>query len=161
MSAAGGSLLSLPASVCSWPDLPICSYASIILEFKRSFFLPGVYLPGVFIESNQACSARVNKLRSCGLLSREHFLLAHPGSFPLRLSQVYRAFLAMETHTVRLIQLWALWAVRPGSGVSVGQAETRPGATVTFSMSFCITGACSSCKQPGPSLPGWCHQLLL
>lgn len=31
---ARGSLLSPTASVCSWPGLPICSYASIILEFK-------------------------------------------------------------------------------------------------------------------------------
>lgn len=31
---ARGSVLSPTASVCSWPGLPICSYASIILEFK-------------------------------------------------------------------------------------------------------------------------------
>lgn len=108
------------ASTCSWPDLPICSYASIILEFKRSFSLPGVYSPGVFIESNQACSARVNKLRSCGLLSREHSLLTHPRSFPLCLSQLRGAFLATETWTVCVVQLWALWAVPPGSSVLLG-----------------------------------------
>lgn len=156
--AARGSLLSPTASACSWADLPICSYASIILEFKRSFSLPGVYLPGVFIESNQACSARVNKLRSCGLLSREHSLLTSPRSFPLRLSQLHGAFLAAETWTVCLVQPWALEAVPPGSGVSLGCPVPHQ-EPVTFScVPFCTTGACSSCKQPGqqvhPSLAG-------
>lgn len=122
---ARGCLLSPAASVCSWPDLPICSYASIILEFKRSFSLPGVYSPGVFIESNQACSARVNKLRSCGLLSREHSLLTRPRSFPLCLSRLCRAFLATETQTVCLVQPWAFQAVPPGSGVSLGLPVPR------------------------------------
>lgn len=147
---AGGSQLSPAASTCSWPDLPICSYASIILEFKRSFSLPGVYSPGVFIESNQACSARVNKLRSCGLLSRERSLLTRPRSFPLRLSQLHGAFLATATRTVCLVQPWALRDVPPGSSVSLGHPVPcqEPQSPSLCRSAPQVTG-CSSCKQPG------------
>lgn len=66
-AGTGPHELLLPAA--SRADLPVCSSASIIPEFNRALSLPGVYSPGVFIESNQACSARVNKLCSCGLRS--------------------------------------------------------------------------------------------
>lgn len=127
------------ASVCSRADLPACSYASIIPEFHRSLSLPGVYSPGVFIESNQACSARVNKPCSCGLLSPQRSCCSSQELSPPPLPAPWGPRPRARPGLSRLCH------PAPVSP-SVPRSRRHP-ARVALPVPLCAAGACSSCRQ--------------